>query len=109
MEIKYCSGNNMTLNADFTIKSAVTFARDISLLDTELGKVGEGSVLMILFFVRDVQVVTAFQCPCLTGCEYAPTRSANNRYGFLLFSCKNTCQLQNTVYDICDSSRVNPR
>ena len=88
MEIIYCYGNNMTLNVDFTIKSAVTFARDVSLLDTELGKVGEGSVLMILIFVCDVQVVTAFKCPCPTEYAYAPTRSANNRYRFCCFVVK---------------------
>ena len=87
MEAIYCSGNNLTFDVDFTIKSAATSVRDSSLfglrkypsLTPNSEKVGEGRLLVILFFACDVQVVTAFKCPCPTDCEYAPTRSANNR------------------------------
>ena len=96
METIYCSGNNLTCDIDFKIKSAATSASDISLLGLRKypsltpnsEKVGEGRLLVILFFACDVQVVIAFKCPCPTDCEYAPTRSANNRYGFCYFVVK---------------------
>ena len=87
MEAIYCSGNNLTFDVEFTITSAATSARDISLLGLRKypsltpnsEKVGERRLLVILFFACDGQVVTAFKYLCPTDCEYAPTRSANNR------------------------------